>query len=352
MSKPPVVRFTSSVLGPHERGVEFGARFRDEIGRTVSAYRRLFDAYAGTAFDVGPWADRAWQAIRRLTPEYADEIAGIAAGAGRDPLELATINARTEILAAAWPPHASECSTVVCLPEDGPPVAVQTWDWYDAMSDGWLEWTIPHEDGRVVHTVTEYGMLAKIGVNGAGLGVMLNMLHHEADATIVAEGAIGYPVHLLSRTLLDRAESLKDALAITADARTSASTSLTVVDRESHAATIELFPGGPGVLEPTDGVLVRTNHFVSERGAPGCLAATVSNSSAVRRDHLLATLTEPASSAEPILAAMTHHHPEVGVCRHTDTRLEPALRSSTLATVVIDPEHASLDVSRGGPCAG
>ena len=30
-------------------------------------------------------------------------------------------------------------------------------------------------------TVTEFGMLAKIGVNDRGVGVMLNMLHHRND---------------------------------------------------------------------------------------------------------------------------------------------------------------------------
>lgn len=346
----PVVRFTSTVADPHERGVELGERFAGEIGQTLTAYRALFAAYGGPRFDYPLWAGRAWETIERLAPEYAVEIAGIAAGAGRDVTEVAAINARTELLVAADATAATECSTVVTLPPDAAPVAVQTWDWYDAMAGGWLEWTIPHPDGRLVRTVTEYGMLAKIGVNGAGVGVMLNMLHHANDDTAIAPGRIGFPVHLLSRTLLDRAESVKDALELTEGVATTASTSLTVVDRESHAATIELFPGGPGVLGPTDGVLARTNHFVSASGAPGCLAHTVSNSSQIRRDHLLASLTSPAGSADEVLAAMTHHDPEVGVCRHTDHSLEPILQTSTLATVVIDVEGATLDVRRGGPC--
>ncbi|MGH3509469.1 MAG: C45 family autoproteolytic acyltransferase/hydrolase, partial [Nocardioidaceae bacterium] len=243
-STSPVIRFTSTVAGPRDRGVEFGERFAPEVAATVASYRTLFAAYGGPRFDFRHWAERAWEAIERLTPEYAEEIAGIAAGARRDVVEVAAINARTELLVAAGAVAATECSTVVTLPADGPPVAVQTWDWYDAMADGWLEWTIPHPDGRVLRTVTEYGMLAKIGVNGAGLGVMLNMLHHANDEPALADDRIGFPVHLLSRTLLDRAESLKDALALTAEVATTASTSLTVADRESHAATIELFPGG------------------------------------------------------------------------------------------------------------
>ncbi|HET7387844.1 MAG TPA: C45 family peptidase [Nocardioidaceae bacterium] len=344
--------FTSSVLSPHERGVEFGEHFADQVSATVAAYRRLFVRRAGGGdFDVDAWADRAWQAILDVAPAQEDEIAGIAAGAGVPVRDVASINARTEILVAADPTGQGECSTVVALPPDGAPVAVQTWDWYDAMAPHWLHWTIPHPDGRIVQTVTEFGMLAKIGVSSTGVGVMLNMLHHENDAKAAAEEKVGYPVHLLSRAILDSGQSLADALAITEAASTTASTSLTVADRAGAAASIELFPGGPGVLEPTDGLLVRTNHFVSETGRDGCIAAAIGPSSRVRRDHLLAALTgRVPRDADAVLAAMHHHDPDGGVCRHSDPDQDPVLRHGTLATVVLDVDRATLTARRGGPC--
>jgi len=344
------ITFTSSVLPPHERGLEFGEHFRAEIAATVGAYRRLFAARATTPFDVDEWAERAWESIRARAPEHADEIAGIAEGAGRPVRELAAVNARTELLVAANPTGTTECSTVVSLPPDGPPVAVQTWDWYDAMSDGWLHWTIPHPDGRRVETVTEFGMLAKIGVNGYGVGVMLNMLHHENDAKAAAEESVGYPVHLLSRAILDGAGDLAEARRIAA-AETSASTSLTVLDRAGAAATIELFPGGPGLLEPEGGVLVRTNHFVSDAGRDGCIASSIGPSTAVRRAALLeAFAASPPASAAEVVAAMTHHHELGGVCAHPDRATDPLLWHRTLATVAIDVERSRLDVRPGGPC--
>jgi isopenicillin-N N-acyltransferase-like protein len=344
------VTFTSSVLPPRERGLELGERFRTEIARTVAAYRRLFAVRATGPFDVDLWAERAWEAIRSFAPEHAEEIAGIAEGAGRPVRELAAVNARTELLVAANPTGATECSTVVSLPEGGPVVAVQTWDWYDAMADGWFHWTIPHPDGRRVETVTEFGMLAKIGVNAYGVGVMLNMLHHENDVKAAAEERIGYPVHLLSRAILDGARDTAQAREIAA-ATTSASTSLTVVDRTGDAASVELFPGGPGLLEAEDGLLVRTNHFVSEGGRDGCLAAGIGPSSAVRRTALLEAFADgPPRSAADVRAAMNHHCDEGGVCAHPDTATEPVLWHRTLATVALDVERARLEVRAGGPC--
>jgi isopenicillin-N N-acyltransferase like protein len=343
--------FTSSVLPPHERGAELGRHFSREIAHTVATYRTLFETRATGPFDVDLWSDRAWTAIQRLAPVHAEEIAGIAEGAGLDPRQVASVNARTEILVAANPTGQTECSTVVSLPPGKPPVAVQTWDWYDAMSDGWFAWTIPMPDGRIVQTVTEFGMLAKIGVNDRGVGVMLNMLHHANDADEVATGEIGHPVHLLSRAILDDASSVGEAVAIASAPRTSASTSLTVLDDRGAAASVELFPGGPGLFEPTDGVLIRTNHFVSDAGRDGCLASTIGVSTEVRREHLVeAFAVRRPESTQDVLAAMTHHADGAGVCRHPLPGTAEPLWTRTLATVSLDVAHRGLGVAGNGPC--
>lgn len=343
--------FTSSVLAPYERGAEFGEHHRAEVARTVAAYRRLFQTLATDRFDVDLWAQRAWRLICGVAPAASQEIRGIADGAGVPVAEIAALNARTELLAIANPTGADECSTVVSLPTDRPPVAVQTWDWYDAMADDWLHWTIPHPDGSVVETVTEYGVLGKIGVNSHGVGVLLNILHHENDGT----GQLGYPVHLLSRHILDTAHDLDEAVAAARSVTTSASTSLTVV--EGHAVrgrtvSIELFPGGPGLLEPEGDLLVRTNHFVSEAGSAGCLAGTIGPGSEIRRSTLLKAFDDhPPGSADEVVEAMRDHADVGGVCAHPDRDVERVLQHATLATVAIDTAGHTLQVSPGGPCS-
>lgn len=345
------ITFTSSVLSPHARGVELGKRFGDEVAATVASYRRLFETVALGPFDVDLWSDRAWTSIQRVAPQHAEEIAGIAEGAGLSAEQVASVNARTEIVVAANPTGRTECSTVVSLPPGRTPVAVQTWDWYDAMSDGWLCWVIPHPDGRVVRTVTEFGMLAKIGVNDRGVGVMLNMLHHRDNAAAVATGEVGHPVHLISRSVLDDAASTSQAVEIASGPRTSAATALTFVDDRGDAVSVELFPNGPGLVRATDRLLVRTNHFVSDEGRDGCLASTIGVSTELRRDHLLdAFAGHRPTSAEEVVAAMTHHLPDGGVCRHPFTGTDPVLWHRTLATVAIDVRARALHVRPDGPC--
>ena len=133
-----------------------------------------------------------------------------------------------------------------------------------------MVWTFPTAAGGRVTTLTEYGVLAKIGVNDAGFGVMLNMLHHDADDQPDGEGRIGFPVHVLLRTLLEDCASVAEARDLVSSLSFSASSAVTVVDRGGDSASLETFPQGVGEVKPEAGLLVRTNHFVSAEGEAGC----------------------------------------------------------------------------------
>lgn len=338
--------FTSAALPPSARGREFGAAHAAEVRRTAATYAALFERRGEPGFDPREWAGRFREAIGDLDPDALAEIAGIAEGAGLDELDVVALNTRTEILAKADPRGERECSTVLVTPPDGPAYAVQTWDWYAAMADNWLQWRIPHPDGGWLETVTEYGVLAKIGVGSRGVGVMLNILHHDADEN----DDVGFPVHLLSRRILTHCTSYAEAEAMCREVGVAASTALTVLDRDV-GATIELFPGGPGVLGPTDGLLVRTNHFVSEAGREGCLTYADYPSTRIRFDRLDEALRREApTSPHGVVRAMDHHDPSGGVCRHPEPDLPRWQRTATLATVVVEPGVPRLRARSGGPC--
>ena len=197
-------RFVSTVGKPAARGREFGAVHSRELAETVDGYRALFGA---SEADLATLGGEALDRIDRWAPELADEIRGIADGGGLPVRDVAALNARTEILAALGRVAVGECSTVVALGgADDEPVAMQNWDWYTGMDGNWLEWTIPHPDGRQVTTFTEYGIVGKIGVNDRGVGVLFNMLHHDDDGA-----SVGVPVHVVARRILDDAHYIQAA---------------------------------------------------------------------------------------------------------------------------------------------
>ena len=93
----------------------------------------------------------------------------------------------------------------------------------------------PH--GRTVKLFSEFGMLAKLGVNSAA-GLHFNILHHASD-----NDSAGVPVHAIARRLLEDATTVQEAIDIARTARVSASTVLTVFTRHDanpRAASIEL----------------------------------------------------------------------------------------------------------------
>ena len=342
-SGPDVHQFTSSRLPAYDRGFEFGRRFPQQIRATIGFYRDLLARCPNPDIDLTKGGALALDSIERFSSATADELRGISDGAGLPVAEIAGINARTELLALADPDGTVECSTIVSAPASGVVRGAQTWDWYLAMADGWLQWTIPLPDGRMLSTVTEYGVLGKIGVNDSGLGLLFSILHHEADGN----GRVGVPVHVLARTVLEQARDVASALEVIRGAELSASSTFTLLD-PTRAAAAELFPHGLGIVYPNDEWLVHSNHFLSNEGAPGCRDHATGINSPTRLRILTEHVRSGAEATDAgLLTALTGHDPAGRLCVHA----RPDATEATLATVVIDTGVPSLAVWRGWPCA-
>src|SRR5262249_39772507 len=92
---------------PRERGRRYGTLARVRIARSIVNYARLF-AWCGLAWEeVRRRAVGYRDEIRKIAPDLADEIAGIAEGAGASEAEILALNARTEILPPTYPAPAS-----------------------------------------------------------------------------------------------------------------------------------------------------------------------------------------------------------------------------------------------------
>jgi isopenicillin-N N-acyltransferase-like protein len=341
----------SAPATPGERGEELGAAHADAIATTLERYRELFTRLAGEPVDLRAAGAEAHAAIERFSPDAAREIDGIAAGAGLTPGDVAALNARTEILAGLGA-TAAECTTVVAIdPRTGALLSMQTWDWHDLFADSWFVWTIEHPDGHVVRTLTEYGILGKIGLSSRGVGTHLNILRHRGDG-----GRIGVPVHVLARTVLDRAHTPGEAVAIIGAARTSASSVLTILGAGpagSTAVCAELAREGPRfVLPSADGLLLHTNHFLDPHLAAGDEAPRSGPDSFLRlevlRRRLHARIPRDRDALRRVLC--DHSGGPASICAHADPKGELGARWSTLATVSLDVADGELWVWPGRPC--
>lgn len=346
-----IPRFVSAPGSPADRGREFGAAQADLVANTLARYRELFAAAHGLTPDqIRLQGERVADMVSRFWPDLADEIAGIAAGAGADERELFAANARTEILSGAGTP---ECSVIAALPgrsATGSLVMAQNWDWHPGLAPSRVVWTITEPDGRWLTTLTEAGILAKVGLNSAGLGVLLNILYCSLDA-----GVGGLPVHLLLRLLLQRCDDMASAQQLIRDARMSASSCITVGwqhDGQAELVSAELSPGGPAYVSPTDGVLLHTNHFQPEPPAGQDLYIrdwpdTISRLEDLRKQVGGAAVISPELIHD---ALRSHDGRPNSVCNHGEQAEKFSDQSATLASVVLDLGQRTMTLAAGQPC--
>lgn len=326
---------------PEARGHAFGAVMAPTLHRSWAGYAEVFALWGATGAQVRDWGSRAFAATVDWAPELGAEMDGIAAGAGLARWQVGALNGRTELLAALSTTGEGECSTSVVLAPGGPRT-VQTWDWHDTLRDGMVLWSIQER----VLTFTEAGIVGKIGLNSAGLGVHFNVLRHASDSA-----EIGVPVHVVARRILDEAATLDEATAIARSARLSASTLITVVTADGVRG-LELSPAGVGVVDASDGVYLHTNHFLDASLARG-ERVLAGESTTSERLRWLASHTDGLGAAdrgERAAALCAHDVDGAAVCAHPDMTLPAHQRWETLATISLDVVGHRMAVHRGGPC--
>ncbi|MEU8247801.1 C45 family peptidase [Nonomuraea sp. NPDC048916] len=332
-----------------ERGREFGRVWASRIHTAIAAYRRHYLQLGIDPDTCAAVSEKSCQALFAWHPALGEELESIAGGAGITVAELGLLNSRTEILAAAPPKGDGECSTVARARADGPPVAFQTWDWHPHLVPDAALWRYSPAPGRWVKTFTEPGMLAKIGLNSAGLGVNFNLLHHRADGA-----GDGVPVHAIARRILDEAGTVREAVDLARSATVSASTAITVTALApvAEAVSIELTPAGTVAIPArADGWLIRTNHLLSPSLRDGDVRHPTSTT-LLRYAHLDKAL--PAGEAAgglPELAGRLcgEAGDEAPICMREDLRLPEPARRRTMLTVRLDHAGGFMEYWPGTP---
>lgn len=316
---------------PADRGLALGRAQRHAIANTVSFYARLFAESSGEpperVLDRGREVGERLSAVR---PDLVEEIAGIAAGAGQPADMLLAINARTELLVGGpFVAGAGECSTAATTARGC--ALGQNWDFHPDVAASRLLWIVDPPGRPWFATFTEAGIVAKTGLNEAGVGVTLNFLASAAD-----RGHDGLPVHVLLRMLLDECRTASDAERLVRAARMGASACIAVGSGDERAlVAYELSPQGVEGVRPDDGgALAHTNHFVAP-GPPDLLAEGRWASCTRDRFEQVRSALRELRQAEPlrVLQEVLSTPPVFAILDPRDPWMEQA---ATLATVVYD----------------
>lgn len=360
--------FTSRAADHVQRGAQRGRELRTGIDSAIAGYRRYFEFLSIAEADVRAAAASSLARLQAWSPEAAEEVAAVAGAAGVSIDELMEVIARTEIMTLA-PASATECSTV-SFTRPGASIAAQNWDWAADFSTLWHINDTGSVPGQLRHVgIAEYGMLGKIGLNEAGVGVLLNILKHEGDEPG------GVPIHMILERVLSKAETLDEALEIIHSATTTSSSIITVVTAAdvvqveiANAKKRERRAEGSSASSGTsEGFLLHTNHFLHPDLVPGSLELNATSTSRARQAHLERRLEEyagrdgsssragssggPESTAE-LVDILTTGPGEAPVSCTPDPGAAYGNRSATLVTVQIDPARRQIDLAPGSPADG
>ncbi|MBI3975567.1 MAG: peptidase C45 [Armatimonadetes bacterium] len=357
---------------PREQGRAHGEALRAEIRHNVDLYlhRFLTDARLERA-EVDRRAAAYLDVFTRASHDYRQTMEGIAEASGRTLAEIAMLNARYEILYSAYSAIGMEEAAGGCtafaaartVTADGHLWIGQSWDWIPDVRGALLE--IEGEDMRTL-AFTEAGIAGgKIGMNSAGIGLLINgLLSHLDDWS-----RLGVPFHLrTSRILASRtfAAAVGEA---TAGVHACSANFLIARGRGGRAhvngdgqdgggeiVDLETSPGGWVAIDPAGGTLAHANHFLQPERLSLWQPLREERTSTYQRCNRMERLLARRGGASPLAAAdleqfMRDHegHPE-SVCRHPNTQLPDDERTETVFAVLMDLDALQMRYAGGPPC--
>lgn len=347
MAMFPVIELSGSAF---ERGRLHGELARGRVERSIANYTKLF-AFVGMD----------WQEAQRLSAPYRDvigtfdaglleEMEGIARGAARPFSEILALNSRTEVLPPSFLTGADEgeCTAIAVRPAasvSGEALLAQNWDWVGSQREALVVLRVRESEAPACLTLTEAGMLAKIGLNASGLGVCLNILRSVFDGS-----QVGVPVHVLLRALLKRA-SVRDAADFAGRLSFGGSSNILMADRGGDAASLEFSPRGLRVLRGEDATLCHTNHFLHPEAA-GWQATHVPNLSTLPRlaRALFHAAARPKHGIEDVKRLLRDESAGLlSISRNPDRSLPPEAQIESVASVIMELARGVMHIAPDVP---
>ncbi|WP_412079682.1 C45 family autoproteolytic acyltransferase/hydrolase (plasmid) [Streptomyces xanthophaeus] len=282
--------------------------------------------------------------IEAALPDLAEEVAGLAEGAGISEDEAWLLQLRREVIGYNRVPTAGDCTTYARTAAAGTgraaavPVLAQTVDLNANLDTHISVLRIARAGSPRRSLVLSFaGLLGYLGLNSDGLAIGLNLVTD-------GQWRPGVSPYLAIRHLLDTASSVDHALKILAGLPLASSRSLMLCDRE-RAVYAEICGNDIRVTEPASGEAVHTNHYLHEDFAPFDRQTAADRvSSDLRLEAAARGLAglAPDAGAEEHFAVLSR--PPVCIPDHGNIRVE-----HTVAAAVLFPAEGRLHLRPGDP---
>jgi isopenicillin-N N-acyltransferase like protein len=342
----PFFRFT----GTHrEIGRQFGEACQDLIiQHRDKALARLEQKNRISAGRARSAAAEYRNTVVEYAPFFDEEIQGLAEGAGIDLSDAYLLQLRAELgvtTPADLDDDASECTTFAALPEatsNGKPIIGQNADLPAFYGEISVVVELVPDDQPTVLMVTPAGQMSYIGINDRGMGVFANF--------VTCDGwRIGFPRYFLSRLALTH-ERVDDAVTAIRSVPRASSRNLIMIDSHGTAVDLETTPTRDARIEPVDGLLAHSNHYVApELADEERSKGRQLENSRKRLERMIALLRERHGQLDHVqMKAIMRDRVDVpdALCReHGDEDSD----MMTFASVIAEPADRAMWIAMGPP---
>jgi isopenicillin-N N-acyltransferase like protein len=257
----PFYRFA----GTHrEIGEQIGESCADLIRRHLDKALTRLDSRSGISRDDALARAMNYRPfVLKYTPFFDEEIQGLAAGVGLSLREAYLLQLRAEVATPVSPSQSAEsndeCTSFAVLSEatsDGVPLVGQNADLPAFYGEIAIVAEIVPDDAPAVLMLMPAGQVSYIGINDRGMGVFANF--------VTCDGwRHGLPRYMLSRLALTQS-TVDDGIAAVRGVSRASSRNLMLLDAYGTAADLETTPEHDARLDPADGLLAHSNHYVAE----------------------------------------------------------------------------------------
>ena len=348
----PHIRVNGPATG---RGHDIGVAASERIAKSLENYAETFDHYTGLAW--GTICDRAeafLPAIEAYDQEIADEMRGIARGAGVDLRDILALNVRTEVMYGISATINAECTAFGAeqgLNADGHVVIGQNWDWRPVCRDACILLEVEQPGKPSFVTFLEAGLVGKMGLNSSGVGLVTNLLVTDGD-----RGDVGVPFHVVLRGILN-STSVRQGVGAVTRARRAASANYLIASRDGDIRNLETGPGGGESVYtsfPGDGLLTHANCFLTELDTIGDVGLEKLPDSPARTARLRELLSSRGVlGVQEIKEGLVDHSGYPGsICRHVNEEDHPIEQIATNASLIMDLTTCEIHLAVGPPCEG
>jgi isopenicillin-N N-acyltransferase-like protein len=345
--KPPIY---VQVKGSHRQiGQQLGEALKEQVKHSLENARVLLDS---TYTDLElTWEGAKIQAkkynpfAQEKYPEYMEEMAGIAEGAGVSFDDIAVLNAMEAVTMDAL--HLEKCTSLAVNDQrttDGNVLAAHNEDWLPEDEPDVCVLHISPDDEPPFLAMSYGGLLPNIGFNAAGIAQC-------CDSVYPNDSRIGIPRVVVSRAVLG-AKTPAEAIRHMLTPHRAAGYNHLLVHESGELYNVEVSARKFAILYGHEGYLVHTNHYLADHMRLVEDETDELIDTRIRYFRALRLIEQSAQHNVKSLQAIQRDHVNYpnSICNHAEEDINPLDREKTINSLVIDLTERVMYLAWGNPC--